>query len=222
MPQFNAVGAPTPVYEQAVRRAREAEAKREQRAEAGAAARIKRAEELYATLDSDGLTPELAAEAAAGNLAQEKIDWYRFTATFGPELFAHYNPRLIGGSSSPTPQSPQKRKRVTIAEADAKVQLWFAAHAKVPPRNIRRDTVATETGLGAGTVSRTPAWTKFREANKPQKARMAREVQLTSGMQCTIPGNCPDPATLVELMEAQEAELAEDERPRQSRGAMRP
>jgi hypothetical protein len=71
------------------------------------------------------------------------------------------------------PAPPAKStKGVPLAEAEILVREWLVKNAKSCPAGITRDTVAKETGVSTGQVSRTAAWKAFRK--KKLKARRKR------------------------------------------------
>jgi hypothetical protein len=110
-----------------------------------------------------------------------------------------------------------RRKKVTRAEAEIRVSEWLKEHAKGNPVSITRDAVAEGTGVSTGMVSNTDAWKMFDAERKRRAKTGPREVPLSDKMQAMIPADCPDPAELAALIEGQEKERQQDEKPRRHR-----
>lgn len=124
--------------------------------------------------------------------------------------------RKTGASPDESPPRVDKRKKAKIPkkEREIRVRSWLDANAKGDPNAVSRDRIAAETGVSTGGVSDTDAWIAFKEERDKRRKPVAREIPLSERMQAAIPADCPDPAELAELIEAQRADRAKDERRR--------
>ena len=123
-------------------------------------------------------------------------------------------PTEIVKSEGGTPQTGRKRG-IPLAEAEILVGDWLKKKARNENAScITRDEVAGETGVSTGQVSKTVAWRAFDTERKKKAKPGPREVPLSEEMQARIPADCTDPALLASLIEEQEKERKQDEKPR--------
>lgn len=109
----------------------------------------------------------------------------------------------------------RRRKRVTKDEAEILVCGWLEENAtKENFASITREAVHNGTCVSTGQISNTAAWKAFCKRRDEEAKPGPREVPLSDKLQATLPADCPDPAALADLMDEQEKERKEDEKPR--------
>ena len=113
----------------------------------------------------------------------------------------------------------KKPKGVPADEAEIRVREWLATNARNDPGSVTRDTVASDTGVSAGAVSKTAAWKAFRKRRDADSKIVPRDVPLTDAMKVSMPAD-DDNEDLEFWVESQAKEAARDER-HQGRGGRR-
>lgn len=118
------------------------------------------------------------------------------------------------GGKPPT----SRAKGIPLSEANVRVRDWLASHAKGNPAAITRDAVAAGAGVSTAQVSRTAAWQAFRDRRDAESRPQPRVVPLTDTMLGVIPADDHSQSDeLARLIEEQQADLAEQDRPRRQR-----
>lgn len=105
-----------------------------------------------------------------------------------------------------------KPRKVPKAEAEILVSNWLLQNAKDDPASVTREACATDTGVSTGGVTNTVIWQAFQRRRKAEAKPGERKIPLTDEMKAAIPADCATPHELAELIEAQQAEKAEEER----------
>jgi hypothetical protein len=115
-------------------------------------------------------------------------------------------------------QPPTRNRRIKKAEAEILVGDWLTKNAtKENAASVTREALHDGTGVSTGQISNTGAWKAFCKRRDEEAKRGLREVPLSDKMQATIPADCPDPAALAALMEEDENERKQNERPRRQK-----
>lgn len=196
-------------------------------------AKQKRAEALEAAWQEnakDLFQIQEAVKTFAPGLLGETPDWHHLDESPAPDPFAlaRQMKRVWGAVAAAVPSNStvvvgtdgggdkvgqdKRTKGIPREEAEALVRDWLAKHAKANPDAVTRDAVAAATGVSAGGVSNTDAWTVFSKRREEKANPGPRVIPLTDAMHAVVPADCQTPDELAALVEEQRLEKEKEEK----------